>query len=209
MSPRTARLGAPRADYFSLLQPHHGHQTEMPADICRDPGTGPNTVTTPAAQCLRVSPSAPPQGCVIPCGHRRGSYALSPVPSPAAKLQERGATRLVAMSSAPARQPSSSMHLRDLVLTRRPDGDPRGCTPLLQLRCGRGAGGEGVLPPRVHPSLAASLRERGRGRGRTAPTGAPLSCSFAAGEGPGERADYPRWWPHEIAHPLGDARRDG
>ena len=25
----------------------------------------------------------------------------------------------------------------------------------------------------------------------------------------GERADCPGGWPHEIAHPLGDARRDG
>jgi hypothetical protein len=32
---------------------------------------------------------------------------------------------------------------------------------------------------------------------------------FAAGEGTGERADDPRRWPHEIANPLGDARRDG
>ncbi len=170
---------------------HHGQHRRPPRPrrapgLNRDPGTGPNTVMTPAVHCLRVSPSAPPQGCAIPWGHRRGSSALSPVPSPAAKLQERGATHFVAVSSAPARQASSSMHLREHEITRRPEGDPRGCTPLLQLRCGRGAGGEGGLPSRVHPSL----RERGRGEGGLPPRVPPL-LQLRCGRGAGGEGGLP------------------
>jgi hypothetical protein len=90
-------------------------------------------------------PVRPPAGVVRPL----------PRPLSRSKAAGEGATRFVAMRSALARRASSSMHLREHGITRRPEGDPRGCTPLLQLRCGRGHGGEGGLPSRVPPSPAA------------------------------------------------------
>ena len=120
---------------------------------------------------------ASPKGCAISCGHPRGQSALSPVPSPAAKLQERGAPARAVRPlpppaaklqerGAPARGPigSSREHAITEVPRRRWRTRRRGThghetrhPPLLQLRCGRGDGGEGGLPPPVAARDHASL----------------------------------------------------
>ncbi len=118
-------------------------------------------VGIPSRRLLRSVFACPPQPHPRDARSRtdtRGRRTPSPPsPLPQRSCKRGGVTRFVAVSPAPARQASSSMHRREHEITRRPEGDPRGCPPLLQLRCGRGDGGEGGLPPRVAARDRASL----------------------------------------------------
>ncbi|MEY2715112.1 MAG: hypothetical protein RIT24_1455, partial [Planctomycetota bacterium] len=99
--------------------------------------------------------------------HPRGQYALSPGPSPAAKLHETGAPARVAFGSS-REHAITEVHRRRWRTRRRgTHGHQTRHPPLLQLRCGRGAGGEGGRPPPVAARHHASL---GRGRGGHAKT---------------------------------------
>jgi hypothetical protein len=114
------------------------------------------------------SPPAPlPQRSCKRGVHPWGQYALSPGPPPAAKLQERGAPARVAIGSSREHEITEVHRRRWLTRRRGTHGHETRRPPLLQLRCGRGDGGEGVRPPPVSARDHASL---GRGRGGHAKT---------------------------------------
>ena len=77
-----------RARFGGVLRNVSTSVRQISTEISRDPGCWLRSLEFSWDQPSR---RASPKGCAISCGHRRGSSALSPGPSPAAKLQERGA----------------------------------------------------------------------------------------------------------------------